>query len=83
VEVASATALWYSTGLPAVSIIRWVLVRDPQGEFATQALVCTDLGASPEHEIVGWFVLRWQMERTFQQAPRHLGMETQRQCSEL
>jgi hypothetical protein len=47
VEVASATAVWYSTGLPAVPI-RWVLVRDPQGEFATQALVCTDLGADPE-----------------------------------
>jgi hypothetical protein len=81
VEVASATVLWYSTGLPAVPI-RWVLVRDPQGEFATQALLCTDLGADPE-QIVGWFVLRWQMETTFQEARRHLGMETQRQWSEL
>jgi hypothetical protein len=81
VEVASATALWYSTGLPAVPI-RWVLVRDPQGEFKTQALLCTDVGAEPE-QIVGWFVLRWQMETTFQEARRHLGMETQRQWSEL
>ncbi len=55
VEVASATAVWYSTGLPAVPI-RWV-VRDPQGAFATQALLCTDLGAKPE-QILGWFVLR-------------------------
>jgi hypothetical protein len=81
VEVASATAVWYSTGLPAVPI-RWVLVRDPQGAFpqgafATQALLCTDLGARPE-QIVGWFVLRWQVETTFQEARRHLGMETQR-----
>jgi len=81
VEVASATVLWYSTGLPAVPI-RWVVVRDPQGAFTTHALLCTDLGASPE-QTVGWFVLRWQMETTFQQARRHLGMETQRQCSEL
>jgi hypothetical protein len=81
VEVASASAVWYSTGLPAVPI-RWVLVRDPQGEFATQALLCTDLGARPE-KIVGWFVLRWQMETTFQEARRHLGVETQRQWSEL
>ena len=81
VEVTSATALWYSTGLPAVPI-RWVVVRDPQGEFATQALLCTDLGARPE-KIVGWFVLRWQMETTFQEARRHLGVETQRQWSEL
>ena len=81
VEVASGTAVWYSTGLPAVPI-RWVLVRDPQGEFKTQALLCTDLGAEPER-IVCWFVLRWQMETTFQEARRHLGVETQRQWSEL
>jgi DDE superfamily endonuclease len=60
VEVASATAVWYSTGLPAVPI-RWVLVRDPQGAFATQALLLTDLGGRPE-QILGWFVLRWQMD---------------------
>lgn len=29
VEVISATAVWYSTGLPAVPL-RWVLIRDPQ-----------------------------------------------------
>jgi hypothetical protein len=81
VEVASATAVWYSTGLPAVPI-RWVLVRDPQGAFATQALLCTDLGAKPE-QILRWFVLRWQMETTFQEARRHLGIETQRQWSEM
>ena len=80
-EVASATAVWYSTGLPAVPI-RWVLVRDPQGEFKAQALLCTDLGARPE-QILRWFVMRWQMETTFQEARRHLGVETQRQWSEL
>jgi DDE superfamily endonuclease len=81
VEVVSGTALWYSTGLPAVPI-RWVLVRDPQSEFATQALLCTDLGADPE-QILSWFVLRWQMETTFQEARGHLGLETQRQWSDL
>jgi hypothetical protein len=80
-ETTSATAVWYSTGLPAAPI-RWVLVRDPQEEFATQALLCTDLGAKPE-QILGWFALRWQMETTFQEARRHLGAETQRQWSEL
>jgi hypothetical protein len=62
--------------------IRWVVVRDPKGEFATQALLCTDLRARPE-QIVGWFVLRWQLETTFEEARRHLGVETQRQWSEL
>jgi DDE superfamily endonuclease len=39
VEVASATAVWHSTGLPAVPM-RWVLIRDPRGEFATPRLCC-------------------------------------------
>ena len=56
VEIASATAVWYSTGLPAVPL-RWVLVRDPEGEFKTQALFCTDLKADPQ-KIVCWFVMR-------------------------
>jgi hypothetical protein len=60
VEVASATAVWYSTGLFAVPL-RWVLVRDPQAEFKTQALLCTDLKADPQ-KIVSWFVMRWQLE---------------------
>ena len=81
VEVTSATAVWYSTGLFAVPI-RWVLVRDPQGAFAAQALLCTDLGADPGR-VLSWFVRRWQMEVTFQEARRHLGVETQRQWSEL
>jgi hypothetical protein len=81
VEVISATAVWYHTGLPPVPV-RWVLIRDPQGNFDTQALLCTDLGAAPER-ILSWFVLRWQMEVTFQETRRHLGVETQRQWSEL
>jgi hypothetical protein len=81
VEIACATAVWYSTGLPAVPV-RWVLIRDPQGEFKTQALLCTDLEADPE-EILSWFVMRWQLEVTFQEVRRHLGFETQRQWSEL
>jgi DDE superfamily endonuclease len=81
VEICSETAVWYSTGLFAVPL-RWVLVRDPQGEFKTQALLCTDLEADPE-KILSWFVMRWQLEVTFQEVRRHLGFETQRQWSEL
>ncbi len=77
VEISSATAVWYSTGLYAVPV-RWVLVRDPQAEFKTQALLCTDLNADPQ-KIVCWFVMRWQLEVTFQELRRHLGFETQRQ----
>ena len=81
VEVASETAVWYSTGLFAVPV-RWVLVRDPKGEFKTQALLCTDLEADPK-KILSWFVMRWQLEVTFQEVRRHLGFETQRQWSDL
>jgi hypothetical protein len=42
VEISSAMAVPYSTGLFAVPV-RWVLVRDPNGDFQTQALLCTDL----------------------------------------
>jgi hypothetical protein len=81
VEIASERAVWYSTGLFAVPI-RWVLIRDPEGGFKNQALLCTDLDADPE-EILRWFVMRWQLEVTFQETRRHLGFETQRQWSEL
>jgi hypothetical protein len=76
VEVLSDTAIWHNTGLPAVPL-RWVLIRDPQAEFRTQALLCTDLAADPER-IIGWFVRRWQMETTFQEVRQRLGFETQR-----
>src|SRR5215218_4823997 len=81
VEIASETAVWYSTGLFAVPL-RWVLIRDPEGEFKPQALLCTDLQADPE-EILRWFMMRWQLEVSFQEMRRHLGFETQRQWSDL
>ena len=81
VEVASDTAVWYHTGLPPVPL-RWVLIRDPQGQFDTQALLCTDQAIRPE-QILAHFVLRWQLEVTFEEARRHLGVETQRQWSDL
>ena len=80
IEVVSRTAVWYSTGLPAVSL-RWVLIHDPHEEFETQALLCTELDADPER-IISYFVRRWQMEATFQEVRQCLGFETQRQWSE-
>lgn len=79
--LASSTALWYRAGMPLVPL-RWVLIRDPLGKFDTQALLCTDLTASPA-QIIEWFVSRWQLEVTFQAARTHLGIETQRQWADL
>lgn len=81
VRLASGKALWYHNGLPPVSI-RWVLITDVAGKFEPQALLCTDVNASTK-QIVEWFVLRWQLEVTFEEARAHLGIETQRQWSEL
>jgi DDE superfamily endonuclease len=80
VEACSGTALWHHPGKPVVPL-RWVLVRDPRGEFRPQAFLCTDLHAGPG-DILSWFVRRWATEVTFAEARRHLGVETQRQWSD-
>jgi hypothetical protein len=81
VEMATGTALWYHAGVPPVPI-RWVLIRDPQGTFASQAVLCTDQNADPV-QILEWFVMRWSVEVTFHEVRTHLGVETQRQWSDL
>jgi DDE superfamily endonuclease len=80
VEVCSATAVWRHAGLPVVPI-RWVLLRDPQGRFDPQALLCTDPARDPL-QVVRWFVRRWRVEVTLREVRDHLGVETQRQWSD-
>ncbi|AFZ35992.1 hypothetical protein Sta7437_2458 [Stanieria cyanosphaera PCC 7437] len=81
VEMSTGVAVWYHTGLPVVPI-RWVLVRDPLDKFRPQALLCTNQRYQSQ-QILEWFSRRWQIEVTFEEARRHLGMETQRQWSDL
>ena len=81
IEVATGTALWYRVGTPPVPL-RWVLLRDPQQQFDPQALVCTD-PTLPVPQLIAWFVTRWQVEVTFHELRDHLGVETQRQWSDL
>jgi hypothetical protein len=80
-EFATQDAVWYHTGLPPVPI-RWVLVKDPAGKLEPQAFLCTSLLATPT-QILMWFRQRWQVEVTFEEVRSHLGVETQRQWSEL
>ena len=80
VAVATDTAVWYHTGKPPVTI-RWVLIRDPQEHFKPQALLSTQLEHTPA-QMLTWFVRRWTMEVTWEEARAHLGMETQRQWNE-
>lgn len=79
-QVASGTAVWFHNGKPPVPI-RWVLIRDPEGKYDPIALLCTDPQQRPLN-IATWFVQRWQVEVTFEEARRHLGLETQRQWSD-
>jgi hypothetical protein len=80
IEITSGKCVWYHVGKEAVPI-RWVIIRDPFGKFETQALLCTKTATSPK-QIVDWFIKRWQVEVTFEESRRHLGIETQRQWSE-
>ena len=96
VEVTTGKSVWYHAGLNVVPI-RWVIVRDPLGQFKSQALLCTNQEYHAQ-QILEWFVRRWQIEVTFEregwrgclaisnraveEVRRHLGWETQRQWSE-
>ncbi len=79
VRLLSGIHLWYSPGEKPLPI-RWVLVFDPEKNTA-EAFFSTDLKLAPE-QIVHWFVLRWNIEVTFEETRAHLGVETQRQWSD-
>jgi hypothetical protein len=81
IEIATGTALWYTPGYDPLPI-RWVLVRDPLAEFEPTAFFATNQAAAPL-QILAWFIMRWNVEVTFEEARAHLGVETQRQWSDL
>ncbi len=80
-EICTGTALWYRAGCPPLPI-RWVLTRDPHGKRPPKALFSTDQTQTAE-EIVQTFMKRWSLETTFEESRAHLGIETQRQWSDL
>jgi hypothetical protein len=80
VLIQSDTARWYTPGQNPAPL-RWVLVRSSDGSFQDQAFLCTDLNAAPA-QILEWFLLRWNIEVTFEEVRAHLGVETQRQWSD-
>jgi DDE superfamily endonuclease len=81
VELCTGTACWYRFGSIPLPI-RWVLTRDPAGKRPAKALFSTDQTQSAE-EIVADFMKRWSLEATFEEGRAHLGIETQRQWSDL
>lgn len=81
IEMTTGTCLWYTPGHDPLPI-RWVLVRDPLGKLEPTAFLSTNQAAEPL-KILRWFIIRWGVEVTFQEARAHLGLETQRQWSDL
>jgi hypothetical protein len=79
VRMLSGINLWYSSGEKPLPI-RWVIVLHPDKEEA-EAFFSTDLAMAPDI-IINHFVLRWNIEVTFEETRAHLGIETQRQWSD-
>jgi len=71
-----------ANGAEAVEVVQHLKPDVVVMDIATQALLCTDLAAAPA-QILACFVQRWQLEVTFEEVRRHLGVETQRQWSDL
>ncbi len=81
IEWCSGTALWYRGGQTPLPI-RWVLTRDPQGQRDARAYFSTDQQQSGL--AIGLdFMKRWPVEVTFEETRAHLGVQTQRQWSDL
>jgi hypothetical protein len=81
VRVLSNVCLWYTPCARPVAI-RWVLIVDPTGEAEPMAVFTTDRD-QPVAMIIAAFVRRWNIEVTFEETRRHLGVETQRQWADL
>ena len=78
IDYVTGVALWYHTGKKPVPI-RWVLIRLDK---KLTGLVSNDAALSAD-EMIGYFVPRWSIETTFALVRAHLGVETQRQWSDL
>jgi hypothetical protein len=82
VEYVTVTCLWHVCGYDPVPI-RLVLLRDPQGEYESVALMGIDrLFELSSIQIIEHFVARWSQEVTHREVREHLGVETQRQWSD-
>jgi hypothetical protein len=79
VRTLTGANLWYSPGEKPL-LIRWVLVIQ-SGSDRAEAFFNTDVSVLPV-QIINHFVLRWNVEVTFEESRAHLGIETQRQWSD-
>ena len=78
IEYQTDVNLWYTPGEKPIPV-RWVMIKTDQ---RIEALMCTDINYSVQ-SIIEDYVLRWNLEVTFEEARAHMGIETQRQYSDL
>jgi hypothetical protein len=79
--ITSGIAIWSRNSHQKVKL-KWVLVKDPDGQLDPILLGCSKIDTKAV-DIVRFFIRRWQVEVTFAEVRRHLGVETQRQWSDL
>ena len=79
--VTSGVAIWRKSNTQLVKI-KWVLLKDPEENLEPVLLACSNFEVDTE-KMVCFFVRRWRVEVTFAEVRRHLGVETQRQWSDL
>lgn len=97
-DIASGTALWYHPGKRVPVrwlLVRDPAGRfEPQAFACTDAAADPPPSSpsryaggvpspAPPVDVLRWFVRRWSVEVTFAEVRRHLGVETQRQWSDL
>ncbi|MBA3236856.1 MAG: hypothetical protein H0T62_00710 [Parachlamydiaceae bacterium] len=80
VEFMTGTSLWYGYGIRPVPV-KWVLICGSKSNPEPVVIFTTDFECHPK-DIIMEFIARWPIETTFEEARRHLGMETQRQWSD-
>lgn len=80
IEHLSFVCLWYHAGVVPLTL-RIVLVKTPDGKNTAETFFSTDIELAPT-QIINYFVLRWNIEVTFEETRAHLGVETQRQWSD-
>jgi hypothetical protein len=80
IEYLTFICLWYHAGMPPIPL-RIVLVKTPKGKSEAETFFSTHVDLEPT-QIINYFVLRWNIEVTFEETRANLGVETQRQWSD-
>lgn len=80
IEYLTFICLWYHAGISPIPL-RIVFVKTPDGKNEAETFFSTNVNLDPV-QIINYFVLRWNIEVTFEETRANLGVETQRQWSD-